>query len=234
MDLKTPRTRGTIILLGLLVLGFGGTAILGGTGWDLSWVSRFYTAGGLQGGWTHAREQPWGFFYDYGELPAIFLAIAAMALYVAAKLEKARREYAKSCMVVVLTVVLGPGLLVNGILKPQWGRPRPSDVAAMGGTEKYHKVWPPAAAKGGKSFPCGHCSMGFSLASGVAFYSFYPILSVCALAGGLAFGVLLGVTRIIQGGHFPTDVLWSGILVLMLIATLYYFVFRIPEQTNSS
>jgi lipid A 4'-phosphatase len=76
--------------------------------------------------------------------------------------------------------------------------------------------------------------MGFSLASGAAFYPFHPVLSVCALAGGIAYGTLLGATRIIQGGHFPTDVLWAGILMLMLIATLYYLVFRVPEQTDSS
>ena len=147
---------------------------------------------------------------------------------------KAKHQYAKSCLVVILTVALGPGLLVNGILKPYWGRPRPADITAMGGTQEYHKVWIPAGVKGGKSFPCGHCSMGFSLTSVAAFYPLHPVLSVCALAGGVACGALLGVTRIIQGGHFPTDVLWAGILMLMLLATLYYLVFRVPEQSDSS
>jgi lipid A 4'-phosphatase len=228
------RTRGLIIILGLFILGVAGTAILDAAGWDLAWVSRFYTPGGARGGWTHGRELPWGFLYDYGEIPPFILAGAALALYVAAKLGRARHQYAKSCLVVILTVALGPGLLVTCILKPSWGRPRPADIAAMGGTQEYHRVWMPAGVKGSKSFPCGHCSMGFSLASGVAFYPFFPVLSVCALTGGIAYGTLLGATRIIQGGHFPTDVLWAGILMLMLIATLYYLVFRVPEQSDSS
>lgn len=231
---RHSRTRGLIIILGLLILGVAGTAILDATGWDLDWVSRFYTPGGVRGGWTHGREQPWGFLYDYGEIPPFLLATAALALYVAVKLGKAKPQYAKSCLVVILTVALGPGLLVNGILKPYWGRPRPADIKAMGGTQEYRKVWMPAGVSGGKSFPCGHCSMGFSLASGAAFYPFHPVLSVCALAGGIAYGALLGVTRIIQGGHFPTDVLWAGILMLMLVATLYYLIFRMPEQSDSS
>jgi lipid A 4'-phosphatase len=234
MLVRHSRNRGLIIILGLLILGVAGTAILDAAGWDLDWVSRFYTPGGARGGWTHGREQPWGFLYDYGEIPPLVLATAALALYVAVKLGKARRQYAKSCLVVILTVALGPGLLVNGILKPYWGRPRPADITAMGGTQEYRKVWMPAGVNGGKSFPCGHCSMGFSLSSGAAFYPFHPVLSVCALAGGIAYGGLLGVTRIIQGGHFPTDVLWAGILMLMLLATLYYLVFRVPEQTDSS
>ncbi len=232
--LRRPRTRGLLIILGLFILGVVGTMILDATGWDLAWVSRFYTPGGARGRWTHAREQPWAFLYDYGEMPPLILAVAAVVLYTASRLGKVRREYAKSCLVVILTVVLGPGLLVSWILKPYWGRPRPADITATGGTQEYHKVSTPAGTKGGKSFPCGHCSMGFSLASGAAFYSFHPVLSVCALVGGIAYGGLLGATRIIQGGHFPTDVLWAGILMLMLITILYYFVFRAPEETDSS
>jgi lipid A 4'-phosphatase len=228
------RTRGLIIILGLLALGVAGTTILDATGWDLALVNRFYSPGGAQGGWTHAREQPWGALYDFGEIPSLVFAAAAIVLYVAVRLGKSRRQYSKSCLVVILTVALGPGLLVNGVLKPYWGRPRPVDITAMGGEQEYRKVWTPAGAKGGKSFPCGHCSMGFSLASGAAFYPFHPVLSACALAGGITYGTLLGATRIIQGGHFPTDVLWAGILILMLIATLYYIVFRVPEQTDSS
>jgi lipid A 4'-phosphatase len=234
MLVRHPRTRGIIIILSLLVLGVVSTAILDATGWDLAWVSHFYTPGGARGGWAHGREQPWGFLYDYGEVPPHILTAAALVLYIAARLGKARPKYARSCLVVILTSVIGPGLLVNCVLKPYWGRPRPADIAAMGGTQEYRTVWRPAGAKGGKSLPCGHCSMGFSLASGVAFYPFHPALSICALAGGIAYGGFLGVARLIQGGHFPTDVLWAAILIFVLIAILYYLVFRIPEQNDSS
>ena len=197
-------------------------------------MSHFHASGGHLGGWIHSREQPWGFLYDYGEIPPFILVAAAIGLYVAARLGKTRPQYAKSCLVVILTVALGPGLLVNGILKPCWGRPRPADVTTFGGTEHYRNVWMPGGPKAGKSFPCGHCSMGFSLASGAAFYPFHPALSICALALGIGYGVLLGAARVIQGGHYPTDVLWAGILVFILIATLYYLVFRVPEQTALS
>ena len=40
------------------------------------------------------------------------------------------------------------------------------------------------------------------------------------LGGALAYGSLLGATRIIQGGHFLSDVLWSGSLMCFLVATL--------------
>ena len=38
------------------------------------------------------------------------------------------------------------------------------------------------------------------------------------LGGALAYGSMLGATRIIQGGHFLSDVLWSGSLMCFLVA----------------
>jgi membrane-associated PAP2 superfamily phosphatase len=40
------------------------------------------------------------------------------------------------------------------------------------------------------------------------------------LGGALAYGSLLGVARVIQGGHFLSDVLWSGSLMCFLVAIL--------------
>jgi membrane-associated PAP2 superfamily phosphatase len=74
--------------------------------------------------------------------------------------------------------------------------------------------------------------MAYSVASGFAFYPYLPRLAIGALLLGTAFGTLTGVARIAQGGHFVTDVLWSGITVFIVIAVLYYFVFRIPERSD--
>jgi hypothetical protein len=35
---------------------------------------------------------------------------------------------------ILLSVILGPGLLVNLVFKDHWGRPRPRQVVALGGT----------------------------------------------------------------------------------------------------
>lgn len=231
---KQPRSRGIAIILALFAVGIVSTAVLEATGWDLSWPGRFYTTGGDRGGWTHGREKPWDLLYDYGEIPTMVLVAAVLILCVAAKWGKVKERYAKSCLVIMLTVALGPGILVSAILKPYWGRPRPAEISTFSGTHEYRKVWNPGGPGAGKSFTCGHCAMAYSLASGVAFYPVHPLLSICMLAGGIGFGTIVGVARIVQGGHFPTDVLWSGILILVLIAALYYLVFRIPEQKNYS
>ena len=85
----------------------------------------------------------------------------------------------------------------------------------------------------GKSFTCGHCAMAYSTASVCAFFPYHPALAVGALVGGVVFGTVTGVARMAQGGHFATDVLWSGIVVFIVIAVLYYLVFKIADRADS-
>ncbi len=234
MSSEKPRLRGLAIIISLFVFGVAATAALQSTGWDLVWSTRFYETGSANEGWFLRRDQPWAFLYDYGEYPAWILGVVALVMCVAAKSGQISRAYVKPCLVVILTAALGPGLLVNAILKPNWGRPRPSELAGMGGDREYRRVWEPQGPGQGKSFPCGHCAMAYAMTSVVAFYPLHPAIAVIGLTGGFVFGTVTGVARLVQGGHFPTDVLWSGVLVLMLIAALYYLVFRIPEAPNDS
>lgn len=215
-------------ILALLASGVVATVVVQLTGWDLAISGRFYVPGGAHDGWAFARDQPWKFLYDFGEYPPVILAFAAVWLYRAAQSDRIRRLYAKPCLVVILTMALGPALLVNGILKHDWGRPRPSDISAFGGSSQYLPVWQPGKPGDGKSFTCGHCSGGFAMVSAAAFGGIHPILGLIALIGGVVFGVLLGIARIVQGGHFLTDVIWSGVLVLALAAGLRCLVFRVP------
>lgn len=221
---------GVIIIFGLFTLGIAATWMFHRTGWDLSWAARCYTPGGNLEGWTHSRDKLWALLYRYGEIPTVVLTTVAAVLLVTAKLGAANEAYTRPCLVVILTVVLGPAIVVNSILKPGWGRPRPVEVSNLGGDREYRAVWQPGGPGAGKSFPCGHCAMAYSLASGVAFYPAHPVVSACILVGVMAYGTLLGVARVMQGGHFPTDVLWSEILILMIVATLYFLVLRIPES----
>jgi len=225
--------RGIVIIAGLFVFGLAATYFMESAGLDTAWTAHFYQASGAHEGWIYARDFPWGLLYDYGELPAWVLLAVALAVYVGAFWGKARPDYKRACLVIVLTIALGPGLLVNSVLKNSWGRPRPVDIAAFGGPSAYQKVWEMGRPGEGKSFTCGHCSMAFAISSAAAFYPFHPVAAIAALVAGIAYGILMGVARVAQGGHFPTDVLWSGIVVLALLAALYYLVFRIPARQTA-
>ena len=50
-----------------------------------------------------------------------------------------------------------------------------------------------------------------------------------ALAAGVLYGMLMGLGRMIQGGHFLTDVIWAGCLVYSTGLFLYY-LFRLDRE----
>lgn len=225
-----PRTRSLVIVAGLFLFGVVATLLLELSGLDLALAREFYVPGGANEGWAFGREQPWAWLYDYGEAPAWVLGVGALILYAASKAGKVRQEYQRRCLVVVLTIALGPGLVVNGILKEYWGRPRPAQISLFGGQTDYRPVWHPGGPGQGRSFTCGHCSMAFAVSSAVAFYPIHPVLSVGAFVAGTAYGIVMSVARMAQGGHFATDCLWSGIIVIALLVLLYDCVFRVPEH----
>ena len=232
VHMRNRRTsiKGVSIIAGLFLLGIGGTVLMDYANADLAWTAKSYIQGGGCGGWVFCKRFPWGFLYDYGELPAWIMAIGAAVGLILVRVGRVPASYARPCVAVILTVAIGPGLLVNGVLKNYWGRPRPVEVAAFSGVEKFRAVSQPGGPGAGRSFPCGHCAMAFAVASGVVFYRLHPVISVGALLGGIGFGVVMGAARMNQGGHFPTDVLWSGIILMMLIASLYYLVLKIPDS----
>jgi membrane-associated PAP2 superfamily phosphatase len=227
---RNTTIKGICVIGGLFLCGIVATYIMESTGADLAWTSTQYIEGGGRGGWIYSAKPLWKLLYDYGELPAWVLAIGAAAALFFVQKRRLPKSYARPCVAVVLAIALGPGLAVNGILKNEWGRPRPVDCTVFGGNEQFRHISEPAGPGGGKSFPCGHCSMAFGMAAGAVFYQIYPVASVCSLVGGIVFGIVMGFARVSQGGHFPSDVLWSGVIVLSLIAALYYLVLRIPDQ----
>ncbi|MDQ1237958.1 MAG: lipid 4-phosphatase [Thermodesulfobacteriota bacterium] len=219
----------TATVLMLLCLGIGSTFIVMAQGLDLTLSRYFFSKGGAEGGWALGAEQPWKFLYRYGEVPGILLLVGVLVALAGTLLDRVSFTWKKPCLVVVLTILLGPGLLVNGILKNGWGRPRPADITAFGGTFQYRDAWPPCISCSGKSFTCGHCAIGFSMSSGAVLFLHNPLAAWTVVALGMTYGFLLGFGRLAQGGHFLTDVIWSFVLVYVVMALVYYFMFRVPN-----
>jgi lipid A 4'-phosphatase len=47
----------------------------------------------------------------------------------------------RAAVFLTISLLLGPGLLVNVILKDDWGRPRPGSVIELGGSHAYVHWW---------------------------------------------------------------------------------------------
>jgi membrane-associated PAP2 superfamily phosphatase len=154
--------------------------------------------------------------YHWGPLPGLLLGIGAAAMFVASFVWTSCRPFRDRCAFLALVLALGPGLIVNGLLKPNWNRPRPCDVTEFGGSANFVQVLVPGVE--GElvhhSFPSGHASMGFYLLAPAFLFSRSQWRwSTTFLLLGLSFGLAIGISRIAQGRHFPSDVLWSGAIV---------------------
>jgi len=149
--------------------------------------------------------------------PYLTAAILLFAAVAAARHYFARRSLlgcdARAAFYLVLALALGPGLLVNTILKDHWGRARPTQIVAFGGDRQFTPALVPARqCERNCSFSSGHAALGFSLVA-VAFLARDARRRRLAIATALACGSLLGLARIAQGGHFLSDVVLSGLLV---------------------
>lgn len=123
--------------------------------------------------------------------------------------------------------LVGPGLLVDVVLKPLWGRARPAQVTEFGGTLTFT---PPHVL----SHQCtGNCSFVAGEVAGAVALAVVLFLVVDRLKSRItlfhrriAQGVILlvplfvGVQRIAAGRHFLSDVLLATIFVLLCAVLL--------------
>jgi len=128
------------------------------------------------------------------------------------------KKWRGGALAMVLTLVIGAGLITNIGFKGYWGRPRPKQIIEFGGHHAYRPFWRPNFHTQGdpqRSFPSGHVAMGFYFLSLWLVGKRYRILTLKVL--GLSLTVFLGgglmVARVAQGGHFVSDVIVSPILM---------------------
>ncbi len=213
-----------ILVIATLVLCLHGTE----TG-----ISALFHDGGHK--WTLKNTQPWSAIYDFGALPGLAVGISGLVVALVSLCVSALRSWrtVKVGFFLALSLAIGPGLIVNGVLKPHWGRPRPNQLALFGGTAAYSPAWIPGGEVKGKSFPSGHASMGFFLmVPAFLLYRRNRRWAIVLFSSGLATGGVVGLARIVQGGHFASDVLWSAACVYFS-AFLLYLLFRFDVAAES-
>ncbi len=130
----------------------------------------------------------------------------------------------KALVFLVAAMALGPGLIANTLLKDHWGRARPYQIEAFGGTRQFTPAPLPAAqCERNCAFVSGHAALGFSLVS-FAFLLPFGWRRKTAIAGALAFGALVGFGRIAAGRHFLSDVVYAGLIVFAMSWLLYWWI----------
>lgn len=191
------------------------------------------------GRFAHARHPFLLFVNDLVERLAVVVIVAAVAgLGVGLWRRRpaaglAPRAYA----FVLLSVAIGPGLVANGVFKELWGRARPRQVAEFGGDRVFTAAPLPAdQCATNCSFVSGDASMAFSL---LALALLAPARwRPTAVVLSLLVGVGVGAVRVIQGAHFPSDVVFAGIVVASVVVALKMVVldgrFGVADRTMAA
>lgn len=119
----------------------------------------------------------------------------------------------------LLSIALSTGLVVHAIFKDQFGRARPEDVIGLGGDRIFTPPLLPAdQCVRNCSFVSGDASLGFAFLALALFATHWRKGWILVT---LALGLGLGATRIMNGSHFLSDILYAGVFTCGTVLLLY-------------
>ncbi|MCK9605633.1 MAG: phosphatase PAP2 family protein [Methylomonas sp.] len=188
------------------------------TNLDTQLAALFYHPGHSIADWPYQQWPLLKFLYNYAFPFTLIAGSSALTVYISSHFHRFSRRFSRRALYILLVIAIGPGLVVNLIFKDHWGRPRPVHIQPFGGEYTYV---PPLKLghTPDKSFVCGHCSVGY------AFFALYFLSQnhkALYFTLTLVLAWLMGFTRMTAGGHFVSDILWSGYLVFLVAYALYY------------
>ena len=217
-----------ISLISLLVLVLVGLTLWGEAhDWDRSLSAQFFSD---KNSWFLADISPWSWLYDYGIIPGVLVSVISILILINTRAKSSWSSLRPYLFICALTPFIASLLLVNIVLKDHTGRPRPREITQFSGNWEYKPVLEAGIPGRGHSFPCGHCSIAFTLTSGIVFWQRSRKFALTSLALGMTYGLLMSYARIVQGGHFLSDAFWSLGVVWFTVISLYYFVFQPPRR----
>jgi len=159
----------------------------------------------------------WDFIYHYGFFPAQAVCAASGAVYLLSLTSPYWKKWRQAAFMSVFTLIIG-GAIVSPLIKEATSRPRPKQVEQFGGQKEFRPHWQPyfgPELEPSKSFPSGHSTCGFY------FFWIYFLgrrmqnrrLALFGLVIAFSMGGVLSLCRILQGGHFVSDVLATALLM---------------------
>jgi lipid A 4'-phosphatase len=179
-------------------------------------------------------KDSWWAVAIYDSIPIIAISVGVGALLVlAVNLSRKRQAGPLSNRFLLFTLAalaIGPGLVVNAGFKDHWGRARPRDVTEFSGQKRFTPALQPTDQCGRNcSFVAGHPSVVFWLAA-LGFAASTRKRRIRIFLAAAALGLVAGFGRIVQGGHFLSDVIFSGLTVFTVVWVLAKYVFKLDDS----
>ncbi len=180
--------------------------------------------------WSGYGRDPWRTIDRLSVYPGMIVGVSAILYSVGAFLFLAPAFRCRGMLLIACIFLTGPGLLVNCTMKPAFSRPRPRDVVHESAGLRYlPPLTPGSQFYWNSSFPSGHAAIGYFAFLAPAFaLRNRGIWRRSLLAAGLIYGSLIGYSRMIQGGHFLSDIVWS----LAIIYFVGWAMTAVMERRN--
>jgi lipid A 4'-phosphatase len=161
------------------------------------------------------------FFRIIPAITKLFVAICLIYLfYIVIKHKNIKPALRSWAFFLFISASIGPGLVVNSLLKENFGRARPKQIIEFSGTKEFSPAFVISdQCDTNCSFSSGHSAMGFYFTALAYIMSAMYFNRIYIL--GLFFGTFVGASRIIMGGHFASDVITSAFIVLFLNHVIY-------------
>jgi lipid A 4'-phosphatase len=170
------------------------------------------------------RDPRWQVWFRDGTTCFLYLSMAFVTgVYVLNKLSK--RNWCgvdgKKVGYLFLVLVLGAGLIVNVVLKDNFGRARPRDIEEFGGSKHFTPAFVVSR----------ECAANCSFSSGEGAGAFFSLALAMALSrkralftAGVALGCLVSFSRVASGAHFFSDTVVSFFVMLIVADVLYHYM----------
>ncbi len=135
----------------------------------------------------------------------------------------------RATLFILGTLAIGPGLVVNGLFKSNWGRPRPYTVDLFGGQNPFVGVWEIT----------DYCNRNCSFISGESSSAIWLITAAVLVPPAwrpltirlmVGLGIIFALNRIAFGGHFLSDVLLAWFITLAIIAFAWRILYVNPPS----
>lgn len=174
--------------------------------------------------WAYQPESTWAWFMRNITVDIVYggVILAFIILFIA-PLRRRFPAWRQLATVWLLSLIFGLGLINQVLLQEMVERPRPRETVLVDNTSHIAGT----AHIKGKSFPSGHAALGFLLA--IPFFIWRhdkPWLARTWLGVGILAGLYIGYGRMVLGGHFLSDVIIAGTIILICGAVFSRMITR--------
>ena len=166
--------------------------------------------------WVHAVyvATPW-----VGQ--AAFVLFCLGLLYLKIRPQAQRLGLQRRLLAWVLMAIVGLGVVVDWGLKNNVGRPRPEQLQLFGTNKPFVPAFQWSThCDVNCSFVSGHAASGFSLMAWGMWAGWQRRQKFLLM--GMVAGAAIGAVRVAQGGHFVSDVVFSGWAVWLTYLLIRY------------